>query len=278
MLAGLLLSLVLANAAVTGIVKDSTGGAVPGAAVIVRSESGAEQQTVTGPDGRFTFDQAPDTGTLIVRAGGFAEKRQPISGGSLDIVLSPATLLETVTVTPTRTEQRLGTIPASVSVLTAEQIQESPALVADDVLRRIPTFSLFRRTSSLSSHPTAQGVSLRGVGPSGVSRTLVLLDGVPFNDPFGGWVYWTRVPMESADRIETVSRQVIQTDDNIEATVTFEHQARFPPAQAGGHRSDSPPQTGRPGVRGCRQTAASNSSAPVRKPRPSPFQSIFCRC
>jgi len=204
MLAGLLLSLVLANAAVTGIVKDSTGGAVPGAAVIVRSESGAEQQTVTGPDGRFTFDQAPDTGTLIVRAGGFAEKRQPISGGSLDIVLSPATLLETVTVTPTRTEQRLGTIPASVSVLTAEQIQESPALVADDVLRRIPTFSLFRRTSSLSSHPTAQGVSLRGVGPSGVSRTLVLLDGVPFNDPFGGWVYWTRVPMESADRIEVV--------------------------------------------------------------------------
>ncbi len=204
MVAGFLLSLVLANAAVTGIVKDSTGGAVPGAAVIVRSESGAEQQTVTGPDGRFAFDQAPDTGTLIIRAGGFAEKRQPISGGGLEIVLAPASLLETVTVTPTRTEQRLGTIPASVSVLTAEQIQESPALVADDVLRRIPTFSLFRRTSSLSSHPTAQGVSLRGIGPSGVSRTLVLLDGVPFNDPFGGWVYWTRVPMESADRIEVV--------------------------------------------------------------------------
>ena len=77
-------------------------------------------------------------------------------------------------------------------------------VVADDVLRQIPTFSLFRRTSSLSSHPTAQGVSLRGVGPSGVSRTLVLLDGVPFNDPFGGWVYWTRVPLEGADRIEVV--------------------------------------------------------------------------
>ena len=76
--------------------------------------------------------------------------------------------------------------------------------MADDVLRQVPTFSLFRRTSSLSSHPTAQGVSLRGVGPSGVSRTLVLVDGMPFNDPFGGWVYWTRVPMESVDRIEVV--------------------------------------------------------------------------
>jgi outer membrane receptor protein involved in Fe transport len=32
----------------------------------------------------------------------------------------------------------------------------------------------------------------------------VLLDGVPFNDPFGGWVYWTRVPMDSVDRVEVV--------------------------------------------------------------------------
>jgi outer membrane receptor protein involved in Fe transport len=37
-----------------------------------------------------------------------------------------------------------------------------------------------------------------------VSRTLVLLDGVPFNDPFGGWVYWSKVPMESIERIEVV--------------------------------------------------------------------------
>ena len=93
-------------------------------------------------------------------------------------------------------------MPASTNILTSAEIKQSPAVVADDVLRQIPTFSLFRRTSSLSSHPTAQGVSLRGIGPSGQSRTLVLLDGVPFNDPFGGWVYWTRIPMVSVDRIE----------------------------------------------------------------------------
>jgi iron complex outermembrane receptor protein len=95
-------------------------------------------------------------------------------------------------------------VPASVNVLDREDIKHSPALVADDLLREIPTFSLFRRTSSLASHPTAQGVSLRGIGPSGVSRTLVLVDGVPNNDPFGGWVYWSRVPMESSERIEVV--------------------------------------------------------------------------
>jgi outer membrane receptor protein involved in Fe transport len=126
------------------------------------------------------------------------------ASGPVEVVLEPATLFESVTVTPTRTEQRLGDVPASVTVVDRETIRLSPAVVADDVLRQVPTFSLFRRTSSLSAHPTAQGVSLRGIGPSGVSRSLVLLDGVPFNDPFGGWVYWTRVPLESVDRIEIV--------------------------------------------------------------------------
>jgi outer membrane receptor protein involved in Fe transport len=201
--------LTLVASTVSGVVHDSSGGVVPGASVIVRPASGPERQTLTGPDGRFTID-APDTGdvTIVVRAGGFGEHVQRLIGADrgrdLDIVVAPAALLETVTVTPARSEQRLGDIPASVSVLQTEDIRQSPALVADDVLRQIPTFSLFRRTSSLSSHPTSQGVSLRGIGPSGVSRTLVLIDGVPFNDPFGGWVYWTRVPLESVDRIEVV--------------------------------------------------------------------------
>jgi len=206
MLLALLLALGLADPAITGVVKDTSGGAVPGASVIVQTTAGAEQQTVTGPDGRFSLEKAPEgAATLVIRAGGFAEKKQPLSGGgSLEIVLTPAAILEAVTVTPSRTEQRLGDVPASIAVLDSQQIKQSAAVVADDVLRQIPTFSLFRRTSSLSSHPTAQGVSLRGIGPSGVSRTLVLIDNVPFNDPFGGWVYWTRVPLENVDRIEVV--------------------------------------------------------------------------
>ena len=77
-------------------------------------------------------------------------------------------------------------------------------MTLDDTLRRVPGFSLFRRNSSMVAHPTSQGVSLRGIGPSGVSRTLVLLDGLPLNDPFGGWIYWGRVGRESLDRIEVV--------------------------------------------------------------------------
>ena len=194
---------------VSGVVRDGSGRVVPGATVILRSGSVSEQQTVTGDDGRFALaSAAPGELTLIVRAPSFAEARRTLAADGprtgLDVALQPAALSETVTVTASRMEQRLRDVPASVNVMTQEDIRRSAGVVADDVLRQIPTFSLFRRTSSLASHPTAQGVSLRGIGPSGVSRTLVLLDGVPFNDPFGGWVYWTRVPLDSTDRIEVV--------------------------------------------------------------------------
>ncbi|MGH7412347.1 MAG: TonB-dependent receptor, partial [Candidatus Methylomirabilis sp.] len=112
--------------------------------------------------------------------------------------------LEPVVVSASRIEQRLRDVPANVTVLTREEIQQSPARTVDDLLRQVPGFSLFRRSGSLVTHPTTQGVSLRGIGPSGVSRTLVLLDGVPLNDPFGGWVYWSKVPLESIERIEVV--------------------------------------------------------------------------
>jgi outer membrane receptor protein involved in Fe transport len=195
-------------AAVSGTVHDVAGGVISGASVIVR-EGSREQQTTTGADGKFTITASePGNLVVIVRAPGFAEIRMTVAASAprtnLDLVVEPATISEAVTVTAMRSEQRTGDMPASVSLLERQDIKESPALVADDVLRQIPTFSLFRRTSSLASHPTSQGVSLRGIGPSGVSRTLVLVDGVPVNDPFGGWVYWSRVPLESADRVEVV--------------------------------------------------------------------------
>ena len=175
------------SSSITGTVRDLSGSIVPGATVSVRNGS-KDQQAVSGPDGHFTLP-APTTTelVLVVRAAGFAELRYTVPLGTrptgFDLVLSPASVQEAVTVTATRSERRNGDVPASISVLDSQDIKQSPALVADDLLRQIPTFSLFRRTSSLASHPTAQGVSLRGIGPSGVSRTLVLVDGVPNNDP-----------------------------------------------------------------------------------------------
>jgi hypothetical protein len=174
----------------------------PRAAVIVKPASRPSFRPLPGRTALHHQTPGPARSPLSSAPASPKTQKVSTSNGSIEITVEPATLLETVTVTPTRTEQRLGDVPASVSVLTSEAIEASPALLADDVLRQVPTFSLFRRTSSLVAQPTTQGVSLRGIGPSGQSRTLVLLDGIPFNDPFGGWVYWTRVPLASVDRVE----------------------------------------------------------------------------
>ena len=87
---GAIVSAVHDRATAAGVVRDSTGGAVAGAVVIVRTDSGGEQQTVTGPDGRFTIAAAVGRRvTLIVRAGGFAEKRadRHARAREIDIVL-----------------------------------------------------------------------------------------------------------------------------------------------------------------------------------------------
>jgi iron complex outermembrane recepter protein len=69
-------------------------------------------------------------------------------------------------------------------------------------VRMAPAVGTFRRSSSAIADPTSQGLNLRGVGPSGVSRALMLRDGIPVNDPFGGWIYWRAVSPLAIERIE----------------------------------------------------------------------------
>lgn len=73
----------------------------------------------------------------------------------------------------------------------ADILRFSPRAI-DELLATDPSFSLYRRQSSLFSNPTAAGVSLYRTGATAASRTLVLRDGIPQNDPFGGWVNWNR--------------------------------------------------------------------------------------
>lgn len=109
-----------------------------------------------------------------------------------------------IVVTATRSKQDLTRVSANVTVLTESEIRASGAQTADDLLRSVPGFGTLRETSSLVGSPTGQAASLRGVGATSASRTLVLVDGVPAMDPFGGWVVWNRIPLESVERIEVV--------------------------------------------------------------------------
>lgn len=85
-----------------------------------------------------------------------------------------------------------------------EDIQQAAPRTIDEMLAREPSFSLYRRQSSVFGNPTSAGVSLRNTGATAASRTLVLLDGIPQNDPFGGWVYWARYDAAALDSIRIV--------------------------------------------------------------------------
>lgn len=191
----------------SGRVVDAAGARVKDAVVETVPK---QASTKTDAEGRFTLTLPSGEYELLVQAEGFATYKQRLSltantaPPTLSIKLEPAGLSETITVTPARAAVRLEDAPASISLLDARDVQTAAAQTTDDLLRQIPGFSLFRRTSSLVANPTTGGVSLRGAGASGASRTLVLQDGVPLNDAFGGWVYWDRVPRTALERIEVV--------------------------------------------------------------------------
>jgi len=192
---------------VGGTVRDSSGAVIAGASVVIRS--GSYQSSVkTDAGGRFLFASVPSaTGTIEVTGEGFSSVRQSWVAGtadtvSLQIALSPVPAQEQVIVSAARTEVRLSETPGSTVLLSAADVAATPALRVDDVLRQVPGFSLFRRSDSRTANTSNQGVSLRGLGGTAASRALVLEDGLPLVDAFGGWVYWDRVPRASLANVE----------------------------------------------------------------------------
>ena len=206
----LLLFAMLAQAPVTlsGVVKDASGQPMQGASVTVTTPaSPAARTAITAADGSWSVPIAAGAATAQVKveAQGFATERRDvvIPATAIMVSLVPQAIADQVTVSADSAPARLS-IDSSVTSIDRSTIAEAPALRLDDQLRNVPGFSLFRRTTSAVANPTTQGVTLRGMSASGASRTLVVADDVPLNDPFGAWVYWNRVPVAALQRIDVV--------------------------------------------------------------------------
>ena len=127
-----------------------------------------------------------------------------VAGTTARAVMRPVAAQESVTVTADRGLAGINDAASSVAVLTPEKLKAAPGLTLDDRLHQIAGFQLFRRTSSWTANPTSSGVSLRALGSTAASRTLVVSDQVPMNDPFGGWVHWTEIPEPAIRDVELV--------------------------------------------------------------------------
>ena len=214
---------------VRGKVFDTAGLPIANVEVEIVDVSGRVFPCQTADAGDFVcgsgFDQEF---TLLIKAANFSSLRQTFAvwqdfPQNNVFTLSPVALNEQVVVTANRTETRLGETPASIVTLSENDLKTTAAPTIDDALRQVAGFSLFRRTGSRQANPTAQGVSLRGIGGSGASRSLVLLDGVPLNDPFGGWVQWSRVTPIAVARIEVLrgGASSLYGNDSLSGTINI---------------------------------------------------------
>lgn len=93
----------------------------------------------------------------------------------------------------------------SVVTIDADRLRASASGRMEDVLRDQAGIQQFRRSDARSAHPTSQGAGVRGLGGNAASRVLVLLDGAPVADPFGGWIDWPALDPRSLESA-TVTR------------------------------------------------------------------------
>jgi outer membrane receptor protein involved in Fe transport len=183
---------------VTGTVVDATGDPIAEAQIL--SGSG-DLLATTGADGKFTIPA--DSGTVSVEASHFAPATMTV-GRQAPLRIELAHPFESISVTAYRSPLSSLDSPASTRIVNTQALRTAAALPLDGKLRTVPGFELFRRSSSLVANPTSQGVSLRGLGSTSASRSLVVFDEVPLNDPYGGWIHWEELPELDIHSVEVV--------------------------------------------------------------------------
>lgn len=189
-----------------GHVLDSAGLPVAYARISLETRTGVLRTQADG-QGAFRIPlHAADAIAIQAKAGGLVSGRIGIPAGTaqpgdLKLTLHPEDAHEQVTVTTTRTAVEMGPGTNTVSTLSQQDLMQYPALTLDERLEQHAGFQLFRRYSGWVANPTSEGISLRGLGSTAASRTLVLMDQVPLNDPFGGWIHWNELPPNTIEAV-----------------------------------------------------------------------------
>jgi outer membrane receptor protein involved in Fe transport len=97
----------------------------------------------------------------------------------------------------------LESLPFSTTVIAHEDVLNSPETSTDQIINKIPGIFV-NQIPSTSLHPTGSTFSIRGFGTSTNVNTLVMVDGIPFNDPFFRTVNWARIPKNSIESVEVI--------------------------------------------------------------------------
>ncbi|HEV7816601.1 MAG TPA: TonB-dependent receptor [Janthinobacterium sp.] len=91
----------------------------------------------------------------------------------------------------------------ATTVLSQDQVQNSPGTTIDQILNKIPGIYL-RQIPAAMIHPTGEAFSIRGFGTTTNVNTLAMADGIPINDPFFRTIDWGQLSKDSIDSIEVI--------------------------------------------------------------------------
>jgi iron complex outermembrane receptor protein len=174
----------------TGVVKDVSGGALPGVTVTVTSESTRSSvDTITNGDGVYTTSTLSGGSYRISAAlDGFEAPAQTVTvaGGEVkaDIVMSPSRLTESVVVTARRVEEAVQEVPIPVSVIKGDLVADAGAFNVNRMKEMLPTVQFY------STNPRNSAINIRGLGaPFGLTNDGIepgvglYIDGVFFARP-----------------------------------------------------------------------------------------------
>ena len=112
-------------------------------------------------------------------------------------VVADKTELETMVVTASRIND-VSALPASISVITAEDIKRSASLTLPELLSEYAGISI----NSLFSHGSRANVGIRSFGETATQNTLILLDGRRLNDIDLSSVNYAAIATDNIERIE----------------------------------------------------------------------------
>jgi iron complex outermembrane receptor protein len=182
------------GASINGVVRDSSGGAIPGASVRVVSEvTHATIDLVTDGQGAYAASVAAAGAYRVeVVLDGFetVERRVVVVAGqplAADVTLNPSRLTDTVVVTARRVEEVAQEVPIPVSVVSGELVANSGAFNVNRLKELIPTVQFY------SSNPRNTTINIRGLGsPFGLTNDGIepgvgmYVDGFYFARPAAG--------------------------------------------------------------------------------------------
>jgi iron complex outermembrane recepter protein len=209
LLAGLIPATAIAQtaAAIGGVVRDSSGGAIPGATVrVINEATGAAQEAVTDAEGSYQLTGlAPGQYRVEAALDGFepAVARGAIDGrqAAIDVTLTPARFTEGVVVTARRVEEAVQEVPIPVSVLSGELVASAGAFNVNRVKELIPTVQFY------SSNPRNSAVTIRGIGsPFGLTN-----DGIePGVGLYIDGVFYARPASATLDFLDVAQVEVLR--------------------------------------------------------------------